>query len=377
MPTSSPSPSSETEARLGEALRLAARGRGRTAPNPLVGAVLVRAGRVVGRGFHAELGGPHAEVAALGEAGEEARGATLFVTLEPCVHHGRTPPCVEAVIAAGVARVVVCHRDPDPRVAGRGLARLVEAGVAVESGTLVERAAALNLPFLTFHLRGRPAVTLKWAMTLDGRIATAGGESRWISSPAGRRWGLGLREDHDAVLVGSGTVLADDPRLDRRQGRARGPILRVVLDRRLRVPAGRRLFAVDGPVLVYTESFDPARRTALAEVGAEVVRLSAVTPASVVADLAVRGVQSLLVEGGAGVLGSFVADRLFDRVAVDVAPKLVGGAAAPGPVGGTGVRSLVEALGLDSVAVARRGGDLVVTGTRQGCLRELSNSLGG
>jgi diaminohydroxyphosphoribosylaminopyrimidine deaminase/5-amino-6-(5-phosphoribosylamino)uracil reductase len=337
----------------------------------------VREEVVVGRGFHGEAGGPHAEVVALREAGEGARGATLYATLEPCAHHGRTPPCVEAVIAAGVARVVVCHRDPDPRVAGAGLARLAEAGLAVECGALVQEAAALNLPFVTFHLRGRPAVTLKWAMTIDGRIATAGGESRWISSPAGRRWGLRLREEHDAILVGSGTVLADDPRLDRRLGLARGPILRVILDRRLRIRPDCRLFTVPGPVLVYTESPDAALRAALGRVGAEVVRLPSVEPGSVATDLAARGVQSVLVEGGAGVLGAFVAADLFDRVAVDLAPRIVGGAAAPGPVGGAGAASLVEALRLEALAVGRRGGDLVLEGLRQGCLRELSSSLAG
>ncbi|MGH9464683.1 MAG: bifunctional diaminohydroxyphosphoribosylaminopyrimidine deaminase/5-amino-6-(5-phosphoribosylamino)uracil reductase RibD [Thermoanaerobaculia bacterium] len=375
MPASSPPPCSETEARLQEALRWAARGRYRTAPNPRVGALLVANGRVVGRGFHAEFGGPHAEILALSEAGARARGATLFVTLEPCVHHGRTPPCVAAIIAAGVERVVFCHRDPDPRVAGRGRARLVEAGIAVDSGHLVAEAVELNLPFLIFHLRGRPAVTLKWAMTLDGRIATATGESRWISSVAGRRWGLALREEHDAIVVGSGTVLADDPRLDRRLGRARGPILRVVLDRRLRLTPERRLFAIEGPVLVYTESSDAARREALASAGAEVVGLLTVTPATVAADLMARGIQSVLVEGGAGVLGAFVAAGLFDRVAVDLAPKLVGGEGAPGPVAGVGVQVLADALELESVTVGRRGGDVVVNGIRRGCLRELSASL--
>jgi diaminohydroxyphosphoribosylaminopyrimidine deaminase/5-amino-6-(5-phosphoribosylamino)uracil reductase len=338
---------------------------------------VVDGGQVVGRGFHAEVGGPHAEVVALGEAGGRARGGALFVTLEPCVHQGRTPPCVEAVLEAGIARVVVCHRDPNPEVAGRGLAHLAAAGIVVESGYLLEEAVALNLPFLTFHVRGRPAVTVKWAMTLDGRIATAAGESRWISSPAGRRWGLALREEHDAILVGSGTVLHDDPRLDRRLGRARGPILRVVVDRRLRLERDRRLFAIKGPVLVYTESPEGARRASLEAAGAEVVRLPTVTPTTIVADLGARGIQSVLVEGGAGVLGAFVAAGLFDRVAVDVAPKLVGGATAPGPVGGEGVRVLADALDLGSVKVGRRGGDIVVDGVRQACLRELSASLAG
>ncbi len=232
-------------AHLRRALRLAARGRYRTSPNPNVGAVLVRDGEVVGSGWHRQAGGPHAEVEALREAGahseDAARGATLFVTLEPCAHHGRTPPCADAVIAAGIARVVACHRDPDPRVSGEGFAKLRAAGIAVESGFLVEEAVKLNLAFLIAATLGRPAVTLKWAMSLDGRIATATGESQWISSPRGRRWALELREEHDAILVGSGTLLADDPRLDRRLGLSAGPNLRVVLDRRLRTPPTARL----------------------------------------------------------------------------------------------------------------------------------------
>jgi diaminohydroxyphosphoribosylaminopyrimidine deaminase/5-amino-6-(5-phosphoribosylamino)uracil reductase len=345
----------------------------------MVGALIVRDGDIVGSGWHRQVGGPHAEVEALREAGDRALGATLYVTLEPCAHFGRTPPCADAVLAAGIARVVACHGDPDPRVSGQGFARLRAAGVEVEVGilaTLVEDAVRLNLRFLIAATLRRPAVTLKWAMSLDGRIATATGQSQWISSPAGRKWGLALREEHDAILAGIGTVLADDPRLDRRLGLAAGPNLRVVLDRRLRTPPEARLFQAPGPVLIYAERDDAARRRALAEQGGEVVLLPAVEPAAVLADLYGRGVRSVLVEGGGEIHASFVASGCFDRVMVDCAPLLVGGRTAPGPLGGAGFAALADAARLDELTAQRRGGDLILTGYRNGCLPELCKRVG-
>jgi diaminohydroxyphosphoribosylaminopyrimidine deaminase/5-amino-6-(5-phosphoribosylamino)uracil reductase len=349
----------------------------------MVGAVLVRDGEVVGSGWHRQVGGPHAEVEAFRAAGERARGATLYVTLEPCAHHGRTPPCADAVIAAGVARVVACHRDPDPRVSGGGFAKLRAAGIEVEVGELGREAVRLNLRFLIAATLQRPAVTLKWAMSLDGRIATAGGQSQWISSPAGRRWGLAQREEHDAILAGSGTVLADDPRLDRRLGLAAGPNVRVILDRRLRVPPAATLFTVPGPVLIYAEpaavsavSEKVERRRALEERGAEVVILPAVDPPAVLADLYRRGVRSVLVEGGGEIHASFAAAGCFDRVAVDCAPLLIGGKTAPGPLGGAGFQLLEEAARLEETAARSRGGDLLLTGYRKGCLQGLFKSVG-
>jgi diaminohydroxyphosphoribosylaminopyrimidine deaminase/5-amino-6-(5-phosphoribosylamino)uracil reductase len=351
-----------------QALGLAVRGRYRTSPNPMVGAVLVRDGEVVGSGWHRQVGGPHAEVEALREAGERSRGATLYVTLEPCSHFGRTPPCVDAVLAAGIAKVVACHGDPDPRVSGRGFAKLREAGVEVEVGVLAAEAIRLNFRFLVAATLRRPAVTLKWAMSLDGRIATATGQSQWISSPQGRRWALALREEHDAILVGSGTVLADDPRLDRRLGLAAGPNLRVVMDRRLRVPPSARLFTVPGPVLIYTETTGRG--------GADVVVLPSVEPAAVLADLYDRGVRSVLVEGGAEALASFVSSGCYDRVMVDCAPILIGGKGAPGPLAGEGFLELAAAARLEEFEARKRGGDLILTGYRKGCLQALSSSVG-
>jgi diaminohydroxyphosphoribosylaminopyrimidine deaminase/5-amino-6-(5-phosphoribosylamino)uracil reductase len=394
---------------LRRALRLAARGRYRTSPNPMVGALVVGAGgELLGSGWHRQVGGPHAEVEAFAAAGARARGATLYVTLEPCAHYGRTPPCVDAVLAAGVARVVACHGDPDPRVAGRGFARLREAGVEVAVGPLAAAAMRLNLRFLVAATERRPQVTLKWAMSLDGRIATAGGESQWISSPSGRRWALAQREEHDATLVGSGTVLADDPRLDRRLGLAGRPGVRVVLDRRLRLPAWavsappgapRRLLSAPGPLLIYTAAAGSAAACEAAAALAaaprspetpetpeapetpetpetpEIIALPAVEPAAVLADLYERGVRSVLVEGGGEVLASFAASGLYDRVAVDCAPLLIGGRGAPGPLGGAGAAALAAAPRLDHLQVRRRGGDLVVDGLRQGCLEQLLSRL--
>jgi len=373
-------PTAAELAALRVALKAAERGRFRTSPNPMVGAVLLR-GDVdkadpLAVGWHREVGGPHAEVEALRQV-EDARGATLCVTLEPCAHHGRTPPCADAVIAVGVRRVVACHRDPDPRVAGQGFARLAAAGVEVTSGHLVDEAVRLNWKYLTAKLRGRPAVTLKWAMSLDGKIATRNGDSRWITSEPARRWSLELRETHDAILVGSGTAVADDPLLTRRLSRAREPILRVVLDRRLRLPATARMLGEPGPVLVYAAAAvaAPARVEELRARGVDVVVLLAVTPAAVLADLASRGVQSVLVEGGGEVLAAFAEAGAFDRVEVACAPLLVGGREAPGPLGGAGPERLADALRLDTLEVRRRGPDVLLGAFRNECLRDLSASV--
>ncbi len=392
---------------LRRAVELARRGRYGAPPNPMVGTVLVRGGRVVGEGWHARAGEAHAEAAALAAARagrQEVAGSTAYVSLEPCAHQGRTPPCSDALVTAGVARVVALHGDPDPRVAGGGMTRLREAGIdatlataagvwppelADAAAALVARALTLNLHFLVPAVLGRPAVTLKWAMSLDGRIATAGGDSQWISSPRGRRWSLDLRERHDAILVGSGTALADDPRLDRRLGLAAGPITRVILDRRLRLPPAARTLALDGPVLVYTAAgADASRAVSLEAAGATVVRLppdatgsdpavsDTAMPAAVLADLARRGVRSLLVEGGGEVAASWLASGLYDRVHASVAPLLIGGRTAPGPLGGAGAETLSAAPRLTDLHVRRRGPDVILTGLREQCLPELSSSVG-
>ncbi len=374
---------------MARALSLARRGRYTVAPNPMVGAVVTNGGEIVGEGWHRRAGGEHAEAAALAAAGNGALDGTLYVTLEPCNHHGRTPPCADRVIESGVKRVVFAHRDPNPEVKGGGGDRLRAMGVRVEGGLLAGQAIEMNVPFLTRVVHRRPAVTLKWAMSLDGRIATAAGDSQWISSERGRRWALDLREEHQAIVVGSGTALADDPRLNRRLDRAEGPILRVVLDRRLRLAPGARMFEVEGPVVVYTEEPQDvgssvsasardwvARSDRLRHAGAEVVGLPAVGPAGVLEDLFDRGVSSVLVEGGGEVLAAFSASGLWDRAAVCCAPVLIGGAAAPGPLGGDGPEKLADAWRLDELRVSRREPDVILVGYRQGCLPELSRSVG-
>ncbi len=357
-------------AHLDRAFSLAECGRYSVSPNPMVGAVVVRQGRVVGEGYHRRAGGPHAEVLALRAAGPRARGAELYLTLEPCTHQGRTPPCAPAVVAAGVRRVVIAASDPNPLVAGRGIAALRRAGIeaVLAPRPWRERAAEQNAKFRTWIAAGRPLVLAKWASTLDGRIASAAGKSRWITGEAARRRALGLREEYDAVLVGAGTVIADDPRLTRRLGWNRAtPHWRIVLDGRLRISEHARIFRGSGPVLVATAaSLDHPRARRLAARGALVWSLPSrargrVDLKRLLRELARENVASLVVEGGAETLGSFFSERLVDRVAVFLAPRILGGAAAPGAVGGAGFR-LPRTPRLAALRIEEIGGDLLVTG---------------
>jgi diaminohydroxyphosphoribosylaminopyrimidine deaminase / 5-amino-6-(5-phosphoribosylamino)uracil reductase len=333
------------------ALALAARGLGETNPNPVVGCVVARGAHVVGEGWHQRAGGPHAEVLALREAGARARGATLYVTLEPCSHFGRTPPCAPLVTESGVARVVVATPDPNPAVGGRGLALLRRAGVEVTTGVLAAEAARLNARFLRSARLSRPFVLLKAATTLDGRIATASGRSKWITSPAQRRQARWLRRLHDAVLVGVGTALADDPLL-LPSPRTRRPFTRVVLDSRLRLPAGSRLarsVSPRTPVLVLACVDDDLRRRALESRGVEVVITAADDAGRVALGPALRvlrdrGLTSVMVEGGSEVLGAFLAARLVDEIAIFRAPLLLGGRRGLPAFGGEDPRQIGEAL---------------------------------
>ena len=349
-----------------EALRLARRGTGATSPNPLVGAVVVSAGEVVGRGFHPRAGDPHAEIFALREARERARGATLYVTLEPCVHWGRTPPCTDAIIDAGVRRVVAAMPDPDDRVRGRGIHRLTEAGIETSVGVAEREARELNEAYIKHRTVGLPLVTAKWAMTLDGRIATRTGDSRWISGEASRALVHELRATSDAVLVGIGTVLRDDPALTARIPGARNP-QRVVLDSGLRIPLDARVLAQNGaPVIVATTGHSaPEARAALEARGVEVLMADGpdgrVDIRAVLAELGRRGVLSLLVEGGEAVHGAFLDAGLIDKVMVFVGPRIVGGP-APAPVGGAGVDAMGQAWQIDRATVRQVGQDVVIEG---------------
>jgi diaminohydroxyphosphoribosylaminopyrimidine deaminase/5-amino-6-(5-phosphoribosylamino)uracil reductase len=312
-----------------QALALAALGEGLTAPNPRVGCVLVREGEVVGRGWHRAAGLPHAEGVALAEAGPRAAGATLYVNLEPCAHHGRTPPCAAGLVAAGVRRVVAAIVDPDPRVDGRGFQELRDAGIAVEVGLMAEEAERVNAGFLRRHRAGRPQVTLKAALSTDGMLAGLGGHSRWISGVASRRFAHRLRLRHDAVLVGAETVRRDDPRLTvRLPGAVRQP-LPVVLAPDLRLPTEAALFqrTAPRPRVYVRHDLAPAQRSAW-ETRAQVVPLPAkdgkLALAEVLADLGREGVQSVLVEGGARTAAGFLDAGLVDEVALFVAPTLMG-----------------------------------------------------
>jgi diaminohydroxyphosphoribosylaminopyrimidine deaminase/5-amino-6-(5-phosphoribosylamino)uracil reductase len=331
------------------ALELAARGAGETNPNPMVGSVLVREGRVVGEGWHARAGGPHAEVMALDAAGPRASGATLYVSLEPCAHHGRTPPCAPRVLASGVRRVVAALRDPNPEVGGRGLRLLRRAGVLVETGLLAAEAEHLNRRFLVAMRQHRPFVLLKAASTLDGRIAAASGDSRWITSDAARRAARGLRRLHDAVAVGIGTVLADDPRL-MPEPAVRRAFHRVVFDSRLRIPVGSRLVrsARRSPVWVLCHDPPPLRARRLEAAGVRLLagparrgRVSLAWASSALYD---EGITSVMVEGGSELLGSFLAERMLDEVALFRAPLLLGGRGSLPVFGGPDPRRIADAL---------------------------------
>jgi len=346
------------------ALREARRGVGRTSPNPAVGAVLVKGGRVVGRGHHARAGAPHAEVAAIRDAGARARGADLYTTLEPCDHFGRTPPCSLAILEAGVRRVLSGSSDPNPRVNGRGIRRLRRAGVAVETGILREECDAIIEPWARFITTGRPHVTLKVASTLDGRIATAGGDSRWVTGAASRALVHRLRDAADAVLVGAGTARADDPRLTTRLpgGRGRDPI-RVVLDSRLELPPGLRLLrqrSTSPTIVAHVTGTPPGspRR------GVEYLRCKArrgrVDLTDLLSRLGKRGVTTLLVEGGGEVSRSLLEGGLVDQLFLFLAPKLAGGGLSWLP--GKGPARMADALALRGMEVRRVGGDLLVTG---------------
>ena len=323
---------------LDAALALAERGRFTTTPNPRVGALLVKDGRVVGRGFHLRAGEPHAEAHALGEARANARGATCYVSLEPCSHHGRMPPCADALVAAGVARVVGAHRDPNPLVRGQGYGRLREAGVDVAAEDL-PAAREINRGFFSRFERGRPWVRIKVATSLDGRTAMASGESRWITGERAREDVQYWRATSCAILTGIGTVLADDPLLSVRADRfAVGGVLRqplkVVVDSSLRTPARAKLLSTGRTLLIHTQHNDrdaDARRRALEAAGAEVVELggSRVSLSALLADLGRRGINELLVEAGPRLVGALLDADLWDELVVYVAPKLLGSSARP------------------------------------------------
>jgi diaminohydroxyphosphoribosylaminopyrimidine deaminase / 5-amino-6-(5-phosphoribosylamino)uracil reductase len=354
---------------MDRALLLARKGEGRTRPNPAVGAVIVADGQVVGEGYHPEAGQPHAEIFALHKAGDLARGADLYVTLEPCSHHGRTGPCADAVIAAGIARVFVGTGDPNPQVYGRGIARLRTAGIEVQVGLRSAESRRLIAPFAKHVTTGLPLVTLKSAVTLDGKTATAGGDSRWISGSASRLHVHRLRDRVDAILVGIGTVLHDDPQLTTRLPEGGRNPLRVVVDSRLRIPDNAKLLCDAASVItliVTTSRACVEKIEQLRRQGAEVLVLDGpddrVDLPELLHRLGLRGIQHLLLEGGSGLNNAMLQLKLIDRVMVFVAPKIVGGNDGIGIFAGTGVDVLADALALTEVRSTRFEDDILIEG---------------
>jgi diaminohydroxyphosphoribosylaminopyrimidine deaminase/5-amino-6-(5-phosphoribosylamino)uracil reductase len=353
---------------MGQALELAKRGRGWVEPNPLVGAVVIQGGHVVGAGWHKRFGEAHAEVHALTAAGEAARGATLYVTLEPCCHQGKTPACTEALLRAGIGRVVAAMIDPFPGVAGQGAAQLRSAGVIVDVGTRESEARRLNAPYLKLLATGRPYVHAKWAMTLDGKIATRTGDSKWISGEEARRRVHQLRGRMDGILIGIGTVLADDPELT---ARPEGPrtACRIVLDSRGRLPATSVLARTAGtiPVLIVTSDSCPEGATEhLVALGCEVIRLPGtngrVDLLPVLSELGRRRMTNILVEGGSEVLGSFLDAEAIDEIRAFIAPCLAGGDRSKTAMGGVGVAKISEVRRLAEWQFEQVGSDLVIHG---------------
>jgi diaminohydroxyphosphoribosylaminopyrimidine deaminase/5-amino-6-(5-phosphoribosylamino)uracil reductase len=339
---------------MARACELAARGEGYVEPNPMVGCVIAQSGRIVGEGWHQRFGGPHAEIIALDQAGPMAAGATLYVTLEPCCHQGKTPPCSRAIIATGIARVVAALRDPFPQVDGGGFAALVAANIRCDVGVGEDDARRLLAPYLKLVTRSRPWIIAKWAMSLDGKIATHTGDSQWISSPTSRNFVHRLRGRVDAIIVGSRTACIDDPLLTARPtdpADVRRVATRIVVDSQARLPNESQLVRTTGetPLLVAVSDQAAADNCCrLTDAGAEVFRCAGTTHAerlvSLLDELGRRRMTNVLVEGGSQLLGQLFDLRAIDEVHAFVAPKLLGGASAPNPVSGTGIAKITEAL---------------------------------
>ena len=347
----------ETDRRMmARALELAKKGVGQVSPGPLVGCVITSAaGEVAGEGYYLFEELNHAETIALTAAGEKARGGTAYVSLEPHAHHGRTPPCTDALIAAGIKRVVAPIEDLNPRVSGKGFAHLRAAGLDVETGLLADEATQINEAYLHYMRTGRPFVHLKLAVSLDGKIATRTGDSHWVTGPESRCRAHELRHESDAILVGAGTVAKDNPLLTDRSGLPRRrPLVRVLLDDKARLSPDSKLVktAAEAPVLVFGRDLR----------GVDIVNTDPTDLCSVLEELGRRSIQSVLVEGGAKIAGAFIDAKLVNKVTFFIAPKIIGGADAPGAIAGAGIERMSEALELERVEVTRRGRDIEVTG---------------
>ena len=351
-----------------KAIALAKRATGRTSPNPLVGAVVVRKGEIVGTGYHHKSGEPHAEIIALERAGDLSRGAELYVNLEPCNHRGQTPPCTEAIIKAGIKRVFIAIRDPNPLVNGKGIAKLRENGIEVYEGLLKEEAFKINEIFFKYIHSKLPFVALKTAISIDGRIATKAGESRWITGEKARRHGHTLRNIHDAILVGIGTVKRDNPHLTCRLPgkKVRNPI-RIILDSKLSIDYDARVFDsyISAPIIIATTNQAPLHKLEQIQKKAKVLVINEglqVDLSILLKRLGEMEITSILVEGGSRINGSFLAANLADKYYCYISPIIIGGDRAPGAFGGEGIRALTNASKLMDVSVKHLGEDLLITG---------------
>ena len=353
------------------ALHLAKKGQGRTSPNPVVGAVLVKRGRVVGEGYHAKAGEAHAEIVALQKAGREARGSTLYINLEPCTHYGKTPPCVPAVIEAGVKRVVVGMVDPNPMVKGKGISTLRKAGIDVRVGTLEKECRTLNEAFCKYIVKKEPFVILKVAATLDGKMATRNGDSKWISSETSRRLVHRLRNEVDAVVVGIGTVLKDDPLLTARIPGGRDPY-RIILDSRLQIPEESKVIGISSSKTIIATtavaSRDKIERLEKAGVHVLIVesRNGRVDLKSFLSKLGEMGVMSILVEGGGHINGAFLDEGFIDKFLLFLSPRLMGDSQAMGIFAGKGAEQLKKLTAVKELRVKKIGGDILIEGYLEG-----------
>ena len=348
-----------------EALRLARNAEGRTSPNPLVGAVVVKDGRIIAQGWHRKAGTPHAEIHALNMAGELAKGATLYVTLEPCSHFGRTPPCAKAIVDAGIKKVFAAMKDPNPKVAGRGFEILQSAGVEVEVGLLEEEAQKLNEIFIKWVTKNLPFVTMKFACSIDGKIATVAGESQWISCEASRKFTHHLRDINDAILVGVGTVLADNPSLTTRLVEGKNPV-RVIVDSNARTPLDSKVLDKSARTIIATTSNAPSEKiSALKNLGVEIIFAGGgerVDLKILMQALAEREITSVLVEGGGTINFSLLSAGLVDKVLAFVAPKIIGGKNSLTAVEGAGFEKLSDAVTLKNITAQNFGEDILIGG---------------
>ncbi len=354
------------------ALRLAIKAKGRTSPNPLVGAVIVKNDRIVGRGYHRKAGRPHAEINALNMTGERAKGATLYLNLEPCAHFGKTPPCTKRIISSGIKEVVIAMIDPNPLNCGNGVKELRKAGIEVKVGVLEKEARKINEAYTKYITTKKPFVILKTAMSLDGKIATKTGVSKWITNEKSRKYVHKLRSEADAILVGVETVLKDDPRLT---SRVKGKGLRVkdkkpfrvVVDSRVRIPLGARVLNKEAPTIIATTKFAPKRKTeALRKKGIEILvikdRDKKVNLKELLKRLGELEITSLLVEGGGKINASFLENGLVDKVLFFIAPKIIGGEEALTPVEGEGIKKIKDAIKLKDINIKRFGEDVLIEG---------------